>query len=113
MSSTTTPFPWKKLTDLASLEEILSAPGKNLIFKHSTRCSISSFALRDFERSFDKDSGINCYFLDLLRHRNISDAIAERTGIYHESPQVIVLNEGKVVYEASHHKIDTQTINHI
>ena len=113
LSNTATEFQWKNLESLAAWEEILAAPGKKLVFKHSTRCSISVFALRDFERSFDENSGIDCYFLDLLKHRDVSNAIAENTGVYHESPQVIVLNDGRVIYDASHHKIDTQTINHI
>ena len=111
--SVTTRLTWNELSSLSGLEEILAAPGKHLLFKHSTRCGTSSFALKDFERTFDPASGIQCYFLDLLKYREISDAIAARTGVRHESPQVIVLVDGKVVYEASHHQIDTQTINHM
>lgn len=113
MSSTPTPIAWKKLDSLSELHEILAAPGKKLFFKHSTRCGTSSMALKQFERQFDVESGISCYFLDLLKYREISNEIALRTGIYHQSPQVIVLQDEKVVYNASHHHIDAQTINHV
>lgn len=104
---------WKELNTLSGLDEILSAPGKKLFFKHSTRCGTSSMALKSFERHFAPESGISCYFLDLLKYREISNEIAARTGVYHQSPQVIVLQDGKVVYDASHHSIDAQTINRI
>jgi bacillithiol system protein YtxJ len=74
-----------------------------LIFKHSTRCSISSTALNRLERAWrPEDAGHAVWYLDLLRYRPISNAIAERYGIQHESPQVLVIRAGRCVYDASH-----------
>jgi len=112
-TSATDTFPWTPLTSVAQLEEILGTPsGKaKLFFKHSTRCSISSMALRSFEREWKtEDDRFELYFLDLIAHRDVSGAIAEETGIIHQSPQVVVVKDGEVIYDASHHSIDAETI---
>ena len=96
---------WTPLTELAHLDAIdaASAEAPVLIFKHSTRCSISSTALNRLERAWrPEDAGHAVWYLDLLRYRPISNAIAERYGIQHESPQVLVIRAGRCVYDASH-----------
>ena len=110
-TSNNSTFPWTKLTTKEQLNQILSSENKVLIFKHSTRCSISSMALNNFEREFKRDEKIETYFLDLLQHRDISDAIAEKANVYHQSPQVIVFENEKSIYDASHGQIDALTIN--
>lgn len=112
-SASVTHFPWIQLTNLAQLDEIvaLSETQPVLIFKHSTRCSISSFALNTFQREWDKEQNVACYYLDLLQFREISDAIAERFGVVHQSPQVILLQNGKVIHDASHQSIDAEQIS--
>ncbi len=96
---------------MEQLKEILHSDKKVLIFKHSTRCSISSMALNNFEREFEINENIDTYFLDLLKHRDVSDAIAEKANVYHQSPQVIVFENEKSIYDASHGQIDALTIN--
>ncbi|MGB7841949.1 MAG: bacillithiol system redox-active protein YtxJ, partial [Salinimicrobium sp.] len=99
-------------------EEQLDEIGKEskektvVIFKHSTRCGVSRMVLRTFENSFKKEQGEDhkMYFLDLVANRNISNEIAKRFNVAHESPQVIVLKNGKVVHHASHHAIDAETV---
>ena len=81
-----------------------------LVFKHSTRCSISRMALRQFETDWNLDGKITPYFLDLLEYRPISNAIAERLGVVHQSPQVIVIKEGLAVYDASHEAIQVSAL---
>lgn len=76
-----------------------------VVFKHSTRCSISRMALRQFESDWNLDGKITPYFLDLLEYRPISNAITERLGVVHQSPQVIVIKDGQAVYDASHEGI--------
>lgn len=96
---------WTPLTELAHLDAIDAASKGRpvLIFKHSTRCSISSTALHRLERNWrPEDAAHAVWYLDLLRYRPISDAIAERYGVRHESPQVLVIREGRCVYDASH-----------
>ena len=81
-----------------------------LFFKHSTRCSISSMALSRFEENWNPDTNCAIYFLNLIEFRNLSNKIAELTGVEHESPQVIVMKENNVIYTASHSAIDTKEI---
>jgi bacillithiol system protein YtxJ len=77
-----------------------------VIFKHSTRCSVSRFALKQFENEFDLEDKVEAYFLDLLEHRAISNEIASRFGVYHQSPQLLLIKDGKSVYDVSHSDID-------
>jgi len=97
---------WTPLTDEAQIREIRnqSASGPIVIFKHSTRCSISSMALNRLERS-EAPAGIQFYLLDLIRYRSVSNKIAEDFGVYHESPQVLVIRGGECVYDESHGSI--------
>lgn len=78
-----------------------------LIFKHSTRCSISAAALGRMERGWARleSENIKPYYLDLLRHRQVSNEVAEVLGVEHESPQAILLMEGQVRHVASHYDI--------
>ncbi|TPG45074.1 bacillithiol system redox-active protein YtxJ [Flavobacterium pectinovorum] len=99
---------WIELTDIAQLSEIeaLSNEKPVVIFKHSTRCSISRMALKQFEREFDLNETVDAYFLDLIAHRDISNEIANKFNVYHESPQLILIKNGKAVYDVSHSDID-------
>ena len=102
---------WKELTDLNQLEEILSDEKEtHLLFKHSTRCSISIMAKSRFEKEWDKNSTIKCWHLDLLAHRDISNAIADKTGVIHQSPQAILIHNKSVKYEATHGQINAADI---
>lgn len=78
-----------------------------LILKHSTTCSISATALGRLERSWKSEEVANLkpYYLDLLRHRPISQQIATEFDVQHESPQVLVISNGKSVYDVSHFEI--------
>jgi bacillithiol system protein YtxJ len=98
---------WRALTDVQLLAQIqrMSHDAPQLVFKHSTRCSISSYALRNLEMDWQEGTPVNCWLLDLLRHRDVSNAIAGQWKVVHESPQAIVINKGRVVYAASHHGI--------
>jgi len=104
---------WIKLTDENQLEECwnLSHQKPQLIFKHSTRCSISIMALTRFQGSGILDSdAIDSYYLDLLKFRNISNAIESKSGVVHQSPQVIVLSKGEVFLSETHGMIDGRSI---
>ena len=105
---------WIPLTDIDQLNTTDEASKEKpvLIFKHSTRCSISSAALGRLERAWtgDDDTAHAIYFLDLLRYRPISNAIAERYGIEHESPQALVIRNGKCVQVNAHFGIGYENI---
>lgn len=99
---------WTELTDVAQLMEIVAISNEKpvIIFKHSTRCSISRMALKQFEREFDLNDTVDAYFLDLIAHRDISNEIASTFNVYHESPQLILIRNGKAIYDVSHSDID-------
>ncbi len=103
---------WNQLTDIAQLETIDrdSATQPILIFKHSTRCNISSMALARVERSWNKQT-TNLpapYYLDLIKHRDISNSIAERYEVEHQSPQVLVITNGRCIYSQTHSAISVE-----
>lgn len=104
---------WNALTDLKQLDSIVeeSAEKPVVIFKHSTRCSISRMALKNFEREYNlEESEATPYFLDLLQHRDISNEIAQKFQVIHQSPQLLLIKNGKSVYDASHSEIDAETL---
>ncbi len=104
---------WKKIEseeDLAKAVEN-SYHHKIAIFKHSTRCFISKTVLKNFERDIDNlDRELDLYYLDLLMYRPVSNKISEDFGIRHESPQLIVIEDGKVISTASHEDISISQI---
>ena len=84
---------------------------KVVIFKHSTRCHISKMVLKSFENEVaHSDKDVVYYFLDLISHRSISNKIADDFGVTHQSPQMIVLENGKAVKNASHQSISVNQI---
>lgn len=101
---------WRQLTDLGQLNEIVDLSNEKavLIFKHSTRCSISRFALKQFENEFDLEEKITPYFLDLLNHRDVSNEIANRFEVEHQSPQLLLIKNGKAIFATSHSDIDAK-----
>lgn len=103
---------WIPLTDLAQLNEIVNNSNEKpvVIFKHSTRCSVSRMALKQFENEYDLDDAVAVYFLNLLEHRDISNEIASRFGVIHQSPQLLLIKEGKSVYDVSHSDIDAEEL---
>lgn len=104
---------WNALTELKQLDAIVTASAEKpvVIFKHSTRCSISRMALKNFEREYNLDeSEVAPYFLDLLQHRDISNEIAQKFQVIHQSPQLLLIKNGKSVYDVSHSEIDAEVL---
>lgn len=103
---------WLQLTDLGQLNEIsdLSFQKPVAIFKHSTRCSISRMALKQFENEFNLEDKVTPYYLDLLEFRNISNEIAARFGVMHQSPQLILIKDGNAIYSATHSDIQVEDL---
>lgn len=107
-------IPWKEISDINVLDSIqeLSYHQPQLIFKHSTRCSISAMALDRLNRNWDlKENEITPYYLDLLKHRDISNRIAEKWQVHHESPQILIIKNGECIYDASHSDISVPDIS--
>jgi len=102
---------WIPLQSEDQLQEIIekSENRPQVIFKHSTRCSISSMVRNRLEKS-DQPDNIDFYYLDLIKYRGLSNQIAEKFKIHHESPQVIVLKDGQPVYNEDHSAIHMEDI---
>ncbi|WP_121667617.1 bacillithiol system redox-active protein YtxJ [Mesonia aquimarina] len=106
-------FPWEAINTVEKLNEIdlVSQEKLCVIFKHSTRCGISKMALRQFEKEAEiKEEKVVFYMLDLISYRSISQQIAEHYKVTHESPQVILIKNKKVVAHNSHSGIDATQI---
>ena len=97
---------WIEINDLSVLEQIKTKSflQPQVIFKHSTRCSVSSIAKNRLDKS-EQPEGTDFYFLDLIKHRDVSSAIAELFQVHHESPQVLLIKNGECVYDESHYAI--------
>lgn len=97
---------WNHLTATDQIDQIKqeSANKPILLFKHSTRCSISGMAENRLERAWDEEEipTMDIYHLDLIRHRDISDYIASTFNVPHESPQVLIISDGHCIYHNSH-----------
>lgn len=103
---------WKVLEYSNQINEIKEASHHKLqlIFKHSTRCIISKMALKNFESDFLLHDVIDAYYLDLIVNRNISNEIAEVFAVEHQSPQILLIKDGRVVYHESHEGIDANVL---
>ncbi|MEP5613130.1 MAG: bacillithiol system redox-active protein YtxJ [Cyclobacteriaceae bacterium] len=105
---------WKTLDSVNQLEEVrqTSQTDPVLIFKHSTRCPISSMSLNRLERRWE-ETNIQAYFLDLISNRDVSNAVEREFGVLHQSPQALLIKGGKVVHHSSHSGIDFDEISAI
>ena len=100
---------WTALTNVDQLDTIVeeSKTQPVAIFKHSTRCGISRMVIKQFEGSYDlEEKQMKVYYLDLLNYRPISEEIAARFQVWHESPQLIMIKNGVTVANASHSQIN-------
>jgi bacillithiol system protein YtxJ len=102
---------WKKIESENTLKEInlRSHDMPQLIFKHSTRCSISSMALNRMT-SAQQPQGVEIYYLDLLNFRNLSNQIASDYHVPHESPQILLIKNEQCVYHATHSEISMRDL---
>lgn len=101
---------WIPLTSLEQLEEIKKQSNAEtvMIFKHSTRCGISSMVIKRFEQLFDESmKSTKVYYLDLLSYRSISDEVGYSFQVMHQSPQLLIIRNETAVYHASHYDITT------
>jgi len=97
-------LPWIPLESLSQLE-MIEENSKNkpqVIYKHSSTCGISRMVLNMFSESFDTDLDIDLYFLTIQQHRDVSNTIEDKFAVRHESPQLLVVKSGEVVFHTSH-----------
>ena len=102
---------WITLDAEAQLDALIAKSFEvpQVIFKHSTRCSISIMAKNRLERS-EPPAGISFHYLDLLTYRPLSNLIAEKLSVYHQSPQLMLIKNGNCVYEETHSAIDMEEL---
>ncbi len=102
---------WISLTEPEQLQKIIDDSGQKpqIVYKHSSRCGISSMVLRRLERESPPDS-LDYYFVDVIRNRNVSNKIAEQFNVYHESPQILVIKNGECIYDESHYAISMEDV---
>ena len=105
---------WEEITSLEQIDKIkkYSENQPVVIYKHSTRCGISSLAIDRLERAWNAEEmkSVQTYFLNLISYREISQAIADTFGVRHESPQLLLIKDGKCAFHASHMSISYQTL---
>ena len=100
---------WISLQSAEQLNSIKQQEGYSLIFKHSTRCSISMLAKRRFELDWESlPEHMPLYFLDLIQHREISNQIAQLFDVHHESPQLLLIKNGECILDQSHGGISVE-----
>lgn len=101
-------LPWQALTNVNQLVEIekRSLAKTQLIFKHSTRCGISSMVINQFVSMYDLNTNADLYYLDLLNYRDVSNEVGYKFQVLHQSPQLLIIRNGVAVAHASHGTIN-------
>jgi bacillithiol system protein YtxJ len=92
----------------ADLIPLLAAP-LAVLYKHSPICPTSGVAYEEM-LAFRRRSRVPVYLVDVIKHRPLSRALAERIGVVHESPQAIVLRDGVAAWHRSHYDIQADTL---
>ena len=100
---------WTSLETANQLSEIKTQPGYNVIFKHSTRCSISMMVKKRFELDWDKlPENLPLYFLDLIKNRELSNQVSKEFAVHHESPQLLLIKDGECILDLSHGEVSVE-----
>ena len=111
-STSSSKFNWNLITDENIFKDLvkLSFSEKVLVFKHSTKCSISTMSKNRLESIGENSRIKKCYLLDLIKYRSISSKIESDFRVKHESPQILIVENGECIYNASHNEISWDNI---
>ena len=112
-SKASTSIDWVNLDSIDLLNELIEGSNTKpvLFLKHSTRCSISSMALSRLENYWDiEEDALTPVYLDLIKYRDVSNEIAHVLNVMHQSPQILLVKDGKCIYQASHNEISVDSI---
>lgn len=107
-------IPWQHLREVNQLDKIVSDSKARpvAIYKHSTTCGISRMVLRQIESTYDIDANqMDIYYLDLKAYRDVSNEVAARFQVIHQSPQMIVIKNGTAVYADSHGGVNVPVLH--
>lgn len=105
-----------KWIPLESIEQVSAITERShqvpcVIFKHSIRCNISYLAMNRLEQQWDlPEAAVEAYYLDLIKYRDVSSYVAEVFGVHHESPQLLLIQQGECPYETSHLDITVEDL---
>lgn len=104
------------LHDVSSLDAAIAESRERpvLLFKHSRHCGVSCEALDELQSHIDgAPNGVTYRMITVQTHRPVSDAIEERLGLRHETPQAILLRDGQIVWNASHFRITASQLDRV
>lgn len=103
---------WKNIKTTDQYEDLIQESFNKplIIFKHSHSCAISSMALTRFEKDIHSTTEINLTIVNVRADRKVSNYIAEQLSVTHESPQLLLIKNGEVLYHASHFNINTEIV---
>ncbi|MDZ7805670.1 MAG: bacillithiol system redox-active protein YtxJ [Gracilimonas sp.] len=104
---------WRRLSTFSDVKKLNDASHSKfqLIYKHSTRCATSYFALKNLQNfPEEKLQKLDLYIIDVISQRQLSHEISEYFKVRHESPQVIILKDGQLIWNASHGDVRTEVI---
>lgn len=107
---------WKSIQSIEDLDQLISESyhSPQIIFKHSTRCNISGFVKNRLQKQDQQsDNGMTIHYLDLIQFRDISNLIAERFDVIHESPQLLVISDGNCTFHTSHLDVSLDVLDEI
>ncbi|MAO66015.1 MAG: bacillithiol system redox-active protein YtxJ [Balneola sp.] len=105
---------WNAVDGEEAIKEILMKSNSlpQVIYKHSTRCATSYLALKDLQNLSEEDlEKADFYLVDVIQQRGLSRTIADELGVRHESPQLIVVEEGSVIWHGSHYQVKAQALS--
>jgi bacillithiol system protein YtxJ len=109
-----------QLTRLEGLDQLSrlidgSASCPVLLFKHSYSCGISAEALDELATHLDDThagtTGVTYAMVTVQTHRDVSNAVAKRLGVRHETPQALLVRDGRVVWSASHFRVTARAVH--
>jgi bacillithiol system protein YtxJ len=100
---------WTSLESAEQIDAIKQLQGYSAIFKHSTRCSISMMVKKRFELDWERlPKNLPLYFLDLIKHRDLSHRVANDFHVHHESPQLLLIKDGECILDLSHGQVSVE-----
>lgn len=100
----------EKIDTIEQFSEVLKKESKFYLLKHSLTCPISHAAYKEYEKYADENQDIKAYYLAVQEARPLSNEIAEKFQIKHESPQAILFSNGEALWNASHWKITNRSL---
>ena len=103
-----------QLHDVAQADELISAadPRPLVIFKHSRSCGTSAQAFDELlEHLHASDSDVRYAIVTVQTHRDVSSAVSRMLGVRHETPQALIVQDGQVVWSASHFRVTAEAVN--